>query len=466
MQQVHDSPYRQTLRDSIWDGVCFSVMFGLGESYLAAFGVFLNATSFQIGILGALPLFMGALSQLIGVHIMELGVSRRRLILVTAFIQSLFWIPIAAIHWVLPPGTAAVSVLTALVVIYYSFGQFNAPIWISLIGDLVPPEVRGRYFGRRNTICGCFLIVSLIAGGTILETARLHHMLEEAFTLIFSVSLIARLVSCYFLSRHADPDFVLDPQQRFTFFQFIRRIRTSNFARYSVFHALTYFSVFLATPFFTVYMLTELQFSYVEFTAVIVTGVGANFLFMNYWGPQCDRYGSKQVLSICSAGGALAPLLWVFSHNLWYLILIQLFGGFVWAGFQLAANNFLFDAVTPPKRGRCAAYVAVLTSSGILLGSFMGGWLIDWRDGVLLLGASGGLFSSPFLALFFLSGLIRSVVTVSFLSRFNEVRPVEDFGRPLILRVRGVHPTISGLNWGLAAIRGGRKHFKRSNQNG
>jgi len=69
----------------------------------------------------------------------------------------------------------------------------------------------------------------------------------------------------------------------------------------------------------------------------------------------------------------LVPLLWVFSPKIWYLILIQIYGGFIWAGFEIASFNFIFDTTIPQQRATYVAHYNVLNGLAILLGGTLGG---------------------------------------------------------------------------------------------
>ncbi|HIJ20879.1 MAG TPA: hypothetical protein HPP58_07520, partial [Deltaproteobacteria bacterium] len=55
-----------SLRASIRDGMSHSVMLGFGETYLGPFGIFLQATTLQVGILSTLPQLFGAVMQWTG----------------------------------------------------------------------------------------------------------------------------------------------------------------------------------------------------------------------------------------------------------------------------------------------------------------------------------------------------------------------------------------------------------------
>ena len=69
----------------------------------------------------------------------------------------------------------------------------------------------------------------------------------------------------------------------------------------------------------------------------------------------------------------MIPILWLFSADFYYLVIVQALTGLVWAGFNLSAANFLFDAVSPPKRARCVAYQALVNATFVFAGSLLGG---------------------------------------------------------------------------------------------
>lgn len=433
--------YSSSLRYSLWDAVFFSLMFGFGESYLSAYGVHLEASATQIGILATFPLWIGALTQRFGVFVMERSRSRRKILLTGVIFQALTWIPIALLPYMTTSPANRSNLLILFTCTYFMGGHFVSPVWTSLIGDLVPPEIRGAYFGGRSRAAGLALIVSVLTAGLFLDWARGMESAHIAFLVIFLSATLFRLVSAYFLSRHEDPPYAISIEDRFTFFQFLRKLPSSNFARFSLFHAMIYFSSFLAAPYYIVFMLRELHFSYFQYTVLIITALIANVLTMQRWGKFGDRFGNRSILRTCSYGLCAIPFFWTLNHSFHFLIIVQAYAGFIWAGFQLGSSNFLFDAVSTKKRARCSAYLWILTASAIAFGSFLGGNFLDYvshHDP-----SSGGIF--PFTAIFLLSGSLQLLVVALIGWRFQEVKDVEPLSsRKRYFRIPSMHPFVGG----------------------
>ena len=437
------------LRASIRDGMWYSVMAGAGETYLLPFALFLQATRFQVGVLAALPPLLGALAQAAGVWLMDRVASRRRLIVAGASLQTFAWLPIACLPFVMEPGRASVTMLIALVAYYYMAGNVVGPAWNSLIGDLVPASVRGTFFGQRNKLCGLSTFTAMACAGGLLHVCTQARVEAIGFLVLFMAALSARAFSVHWLRRYDDPPRLTSGDERFSFWQFLRRTPHSNFAKFVIFVATMNLSASFSGPYFAVYMLQALRLSYFQYTFISCALTLTQFLTMHYWGRFSDRFGNKRILSLCGWGVSFIPLLWLVSASPLYLVALQTYTGFVWAGFNLASASFMFDAVTPPKRGRCAAYQAIVTAAFVFVGSLAGGAVAERLPAVFDFGIWVWHPASNLLAIFVISSALRLIAVLCFLDWFREVREVEAItNRDLLFRVARLQPA-SGATFGL-----------------
>ena len=199
------------------------------------------------------------------------------------------------------------------------------------------------------------------------------------------------------------------------------------------------FSLYISAPFFTPYMLTDLKLDYLTFTIINVTMIIVKLFFMPVWGKASDRFGRKKVLSLTGFLMPILPLLWLFSQNVFYLIIIQIYSGFIWAGFEISAFNFIFDTTTYQKRATCVAYYNVINGVSILAGAMTGSLIVKYNS----------VFWSKYLLVFLVSCLLRYSASFIFIPRLREARPVEDIGYPrLFLEIISTMPA-SGLVYSL-----------------
>ena len=368
-----DTQTERSLDHSIKDAGAYAVMIGVGETYLSAFALFLKASTPQIGLLASLPPLLGSIVQLMSAWLGRWTGQRKAIVLTGASIQGFAWLPLIILPMVFPDH--AVEMLIGSVVLYHCGAHLAAPQWGSLMGDIVPERRRGRFFARRTQIVSLVTFVSLFLGGLTLHFSKASGSALIGFIALFSIALISRVVSVYHLSKMHDPSGHVAAMEVPVGQVWWQRLRHSNFVRFSIFFALVQFSVAIASPFFTVYMLRDLEYSYFAFTANTGMAILAQFLTLNRWGRISDIFGNRRILSATGIIIPTLPLLWAFSANFWYLLIIQAVSGLAWAGFTLSASNFLYDLIARDKRATYLAIHNVLAAIGILAGAMLGGYL-------------------------------------------------------------------------------------------
>ncbi len=404
---------RKSLLFSIIDGSFNAMKVGFGESFFSAFAVFMRSNNIQLGLLSSLPQALGSLSQFLTNKLIRIFGSRKRLVCTGVLLEALMYIPIALVFFF---GDLRVFHLIAFVSIYWVFGAIVSPAWNSWIGELVDENGRGSYFGKRNRIIGLVSFLSLLTGGYVLHNYADGTLTQYiGFLSIFTIALISRVGSFIYLSKKYEPEFRIIPEEQFTFIDFIKQARFRNFGSFVFYLCFANFAVYLASPFFAAYMLYDLKMTYLNYTFVTGAAVLARYISMPMWGKASDRFGTKKVMGLSGFMMALNPFLWLFSQNLWYLIIIQLYGGFVWAGFELATFNFVFDSTTPQKRTTCVSYYNILNGSAILIGAVMGGLVVRYNH----------VFWSKYYLVFILSSVFRYLASLIFIPRLKEVRQVE-----------------------------------------
>ncbi len=420
----------KSLKYSIVDGSAYSAMLGLTQDYVVPFALALKATVLQVGLLSSIPNLTMALSQLSAPRLAQKAGSRKGLILPVVFLHASIWVPIALIPYLFPGEKIwwLIGFLTLSTVL----GSLGNPAWGSMMADLVPEKMRGRYFGFRGKICGLVTLVFFFLGGATLHFSTANIFL--GFSLLFGAALVFRLISWYFLSKMREPALFNGKTEHYSTHGILRNLGSSNLGRFIIGVSLMNFATNLAGPFFAVYMLRDLKFDYLTYVAIIATATMANLTFMTFWGKRADRTGNMKVLKVTSVLVPLVPLLWIGSHQLYYLIPVQILSGFAWAGFNLASTNFVYDASPPEHRIRYIAVFNAMNGIAICFGALLGGYLASYLPPLL---------GYNLLTLFLVSGLLRGLVAATLLRRLSEVRQVPEtgtaellFGRPSFVQIK------------------------------
>jgi MFS family permease len=413
MDDTHrkDAVVRKSLKYSVLDGSAYAAMLGLSQNYFTPLALALKATTGQIGLLTSIPNLIMGISQLAAPDLSEKAGSRKGIILPMVFLHAVMFIPICLVPFIFP--NSQVWWLIAFVTIGTVAGAIPNPVWGSLMADLVPIRVRGRYFAFRNRIAGIIsLVFSFIAGAILQILTRTPFI---GFAVLFGGAGAFRLLSMFFLSRMHEPPPAQREEKDRSLLRMAINMGSTNIGKFTLFVSLVNFMTNIASPFFSVYMLSDLKFSYVTYTIVISAVSVASLIFVYFWGQRADFAGNIRVIKVTSFLVPIVPLLWLPSHNPYYLIFAQIFSGFAWSGFMLATVNFVYDVSEARDRTRYIALYNTFTSLAVFFGALIGGYLVPILP---------ALFGYRLLSLFTLSGILRLVVVIVFVRQMVEVRRV------------------------------------------
>lgn len=417
----------QTKKISTKEAAAYSLMDGFGFRYISPYALAVGATNTQIGLLSSLPSLFGNLSQLLTYKAMKIW-SRKKIVFIAVLLQALMWLAIIAagsLYFIFNiknqfPGYSVIIIYTLLILM----GAFGGPAWVSWMKDIVKKD-SGKYFGNRSRIATSISLCCTFIAGFILDYFK-GTKIFIGFIIIFFLSFIGRSFSAYYTTKQYEPKIIIEDKFYFSLKDFIKRMHKNNFGKFVIYFSLVSFAVNISAPFLAVYMLKELQFSYTYFMAVTLASVLTTLIFVGLWGKFADRYGNLKVMQITGALIPLMPFLWLISAIIDYkpliwifLLLVESFSGMVWAGFNLSAGNFIYDAVTRQRIGLCTSYFNIINGLGVLIGAMLGGW-ISSQNFVFL-----GL--KPILFIFLLGATLRITVYLTMNKRIKEVREIENF---------------------------------------
>ncbi|MDD4860078.1 MAG: MFS transporter [Dehalococcoidales bacterium] len=402
--------FNKNLRYSIIDGSAHAAMLGLTQDYIVPFALALKASTAQIGLLTSVPSLIMALSQLAAPRLTDIAGSRKKIILPAVMLHAFMWLPVLLAAYILPGQR--IGWLIACYTLTTVFGSLGTPAWGSMMADIIPERIRGRYFGLRSRICNfATLVFSFIAGG-ILHFLTANVLL--GFSLLFGGAALLRVVSWRFLYKMHEPP-ATRPSTTENPITLLRSIGKTNIGRFIIYVALVQLTVSICAPYFSVYMIRDLKLSYGTYIIVIATATLSNLVFMTFWGRRADWGGNIRILRITSFIIPIVPLMWLGGSRLYYLIIVQIVSGFAWSGFNLISTNFLYEAAPPDKRTQYIAVANALNGSAVCLGAMLGGLLVSHLP---------ALMGYQMLTLFTISSVLRFAIAELLLFRINEVRAV------------------------------------------
>ena len=438
-------------RHSIREGIFASAKGSFGDRYLSPFAIAINASNSSVALLGSIGGLLGPLSQLFSSRLIE-KYPRKKIVRKTVLGESLLWLPLIIIAMLFYKGIV-VNILPLMFLLFFAIyviiANIAGPAWFSWIGDLVDEEYRGRWFAKRNLILGFVSIVLALISSVFLDYFKGKGWVMAGFMIFFFLAFLFRLASWNFLKYQYEPKIKLKKGYYFSFWNFLINSPKNNFGKFTWYRAFLAFANTISASLLAIYLLRNLGFSYTIYTLITLAGGIFSLLVMDLWGKFADRYGNYRTILLTSFLIPLTPILWILSPNPLYLILIPTFvGGIAWAGFNLAAGNFIYDNISQEKRGLAVSYYNMMLGFGAFLGAGLSAILIKY----LTID-----FITPIAFIFILSAILRFIVVLIWIPKIKEVRKTKKFrGRTALknLIFKDAKPTLEEEAHQIMSIKG------------
>lgn len=157
-------------RNSFYDGM-FANMFATltGGVFLAGFALYLGMNEFMIGLLAAIP-FVVTIFQLPVSYIIRKKGTRKAIAYFGAAGGRIIWIPIVLVAFApILTGGLKYMIVLSLFFLSHGFASVSYVAWLSWTSDLVPEQMRGRFFGTRNMLCGIAGMIVIVIFGNLVD---------------------------------------------------------------------------------------------------------------------------------------------------------------------------------------------------------------------------------------------------------------------------------------------------------
>lgn len=418
--KVKNQDVRKGLIYSVWDGALWAVMFGFADNYLAPFALYFGATALQVSLIAAAGQLGVSFIQIIGAKFIHNYRDRRTLVIRCIKLHAISILFIFYITYL--SGNPYFIIIFYFINILVS--SFGGPAWISWMNELVPVKLRGEFWGLRNKIMGITQLLAISFAGIMLFLFKKNSHELLSFGILFTLAFIIRYCSIIPVSRQYEPPMALPKEaDEFTLKKFLTKLFTTNFGRFVLFSILMTLVVNFMAPIIAVFILKSLKMNYLQFTVLIMAATITTFLSMTYWGPLADKYGNYRILFITAIGLPMLALGWGFIKEFYFLLVIQLLGGFIWGGFTISTTNYIFDSVRRENIHKAMAYFNSLNNLCAFLGSLLGGLSTIFISNIHI--AFFSLAENNYEIIFLISFLLRISIILLFIKKFKEVREVE-----------------------------------------
>lgn len=364
------SRVRRSLRWLVWDGILANASESILGAYQSIYLLALGATPGDIGLLGALANLAMPVAMMPGGKLAAKARTLRPAVIWSGLLSRVFLFLLLLLPWIAAPRSTLVTVAIVLVVGRAFLSNLLVPAWTTLISGIVPAQWRGRYFSTRNILMGAAGFLALLAVGQLID--RVAGL--GGYQLALGVALLTGLGSVYAFSRIEAPSAVLATAPATLPLRQVLQGQ-GRFLAYCVVAAVWNLTVQISGPFFNVFLADEIRASASVIALASAASTLASLPGQRVFGVLSDRRGSAWVQRVTGFWVPLVPGLWGFISQPWQAFPLQLFSGFVWAGYNLAAFNLLLELTPDTLRPRLVAVYQALVGIGMAIGAALGGWI-------------------------------------------------------------------------------------------
>lgn len=366
---------KKNLIYSILDGAFYSVMVGLGETYLGAFALAAGHSQTAAGLLSTLPLLLGGLIQLFTPRGVRKFKSYRKWVLFAALMQGLCFLPLA---YFAQTKSVPLLLLYFVITVYWSAGMSTGPAWNAWLNQLIPTQIRTPFFSKRSGIANWATLFGIVIGGYFLNHAQEDNVLSH-FAWMFLVCTGVRLFSVFCLYKqeegHSKDSFDVHSIPLSSLFSHLRQSKYGKVLKYLLFFKAC---VYISSPFFTPYMLGPMKMSYTQYMYMLCAALLGRTLMMFAMTPLVRLMSIEKLMIYSTLGISALPLLWLYSGNSWYFLTIQIISGVCWGTFELSSFLILFDQIPGRERASVLSSFNFFNTLAMVLGSLLGAGMLKF----------------------------------------------------------------------------------------
>jgi MFS family permease len=394
---------------SIVEGSTFNIwVSALSGNFLTGMALHLGAGGFALGVLAALPSFSTMLQFVSAPFVVGLTWRRNFLALFSA-LQRFTGALAGLVALALMPSPWALPVFVAMHLLAWAFMAPPTVVWQGYMTDLVPGEVRGRYFAARGALSGVVSMLVVLLYGRMLD----HWPGAPGFRLLYWAAFLGAALNlgAWFLLPELPPGEVRSAR---SFWATIRvpLHRPGPHRTATLFFAAWAFAQGMAAPFYPVVLVGQLGLSYSSVAVLATIAAITSIATAPVWGSLQDRLGQPKVMTLLAGLLTVVPLLFLVARpGGWpVLVLAHIIQGTASNGMNLANQTLNMRLAPAEDRGSYFAFFAAAGGlTGFVTPMLMGPLTSHFMPGLLVASAVG----SGLLCLLWQTKLSRLVATAA-----------------------------------------------------
>lgn len=375
-------------------------------AFMAGYLKYLGADDRLSGIIAAIPVLSGVIMFLTPLFF-ETKSRRKAYIVVGALLARLLLSFMFLIPLVLPNKSIGLAYLTATYLLAHLIISFIAPPTTTWQISLAPDNIRGKYFGLRESGILGFVTIVALGMGRILDVFGIKEQQRAGFMVLFLVVLLLSIFNFIFGCSVQEPEAILPERPIKKSDVIVLPLKNRVFRKIISLFLLWNVGFQMSAPFTSVYMVSGLDLNYTFITITAIFAAIASVAIARLMGRLADKHSWLFLLNICVGFQTISQLLWFLVNQetkLYLVPLAQLLGGAALGGINISLMNIQYKY--SPERMK-TIYIGFSSAIGGIVGfagSLLGSLFISAYSGYTV--KLGGFYVGSMQILFGVSGVI------------------------------------------------------------
>ena len=380
------------IRWSWLDGFFTTVSDNLYLGFIVLYALVYGASTSQLGLLAAIQNLLGAVSLFPGARAADAARHRKPLVTWTVGgLARIALLALALVPWMTSVPATAIWLIIALNGVRSFMSNFGNPAWTVLVGDLVPPSLRARYFGNRNLmIMLAALLVAPLAGWLITAGNGWLGQPNLGYQAVLALAFVTGLAGTVCFTLIPEPHRAPRARQATGGPRLWSALAGNRaFLGLVVSGFVWNLALQMAAPFFNVYLVRHLGAgtTTVGFLAAVNTLFG--LIGSGIFGRVMARLGALKTQALTGLLIPIVPTAWIWVTASWQVGVLEAYAGLVWAGYNLANFALLLELTPAAHRPQAVALYQTVVFASAVVGPLLGGWLADAFGFHVIFAASG-----------------------------------------------------------------------------
>lgn len=396
---------RKGMRMIWWDGILASSSDSVRNEFIVMFLLALGASETLIGLRSSINSVAALIAPLLGAWLVTRTGKRKLWVLLSGGGLARLCILTMAFIPLLASGDNAVYLFLGLFAVQAFAGALALPPWNSLLGDVCPLPVRGRYLGSKMMFNNIAIVAALPLAGLLLGTIDG----VKGFQTLWFISALLGFAATAMYAQVPEPEAAEAAKGKQAGLKTAWRVflRDRNYMWFCAVHFAWNLGIQLSAPYFAVHMVQTLHFTAEDVALLSTVATVVNIFALRIAGELVDRKGAPIINAISMLLVPLMPLLWIPAKSVVALMLVRCYGSIAWSGSRVADTPLLLMLAPDEYRSEYVAIRNTINRVSMIVGPILAAWVYVqygfttnlWASAVLRM--AGGLI--------FLSMLLRGV---------------------------------------------------------